>query len=602
MGRASPAGAGRGLFLGSAALLLGPGVLQTYGLVEDEVVGSTVKVHHEIADALELQVVARMLLGEVGLHVAALVHAQAIGIEQLTEAAVVGRGVLHAEETVVLAHLGGQAVGGAHPVDGALDAAVGARHATLALGVVLGLDLRDASLGILRAARTLHDIGVLEAHLAAWRQAEELLWRVLHEVGTLDPQLLGEGDGMGAVGLVLGIVDGLHLLGLAVGIVGDDELHGVEDGTHAAGFLVEVVADGSLQEGHVVEGVKLRVADGVDKLANALRGVATTAHATKGRHAGIVPSADHVLIDKRMELALRHDGIGEVEAVELDLSRTIVGEIVSRAVLLLQIVDEEIVERTVGHKLQGADGVGHALEVVALTVGEIVHRVAVPLRSRAVVRGLDDAIDDRVAEVHVGIGHVDLGAQYHAAFLGLGRVHLLEEAQALLHGTVAVGAGRSGLGRRALLLGDLLGRLLIDIGVAVADHPQGEVPEALEIVARVVDVAPLEAEPTDVLEDVLHILVVFLAGVGIVEAEVAHAIVVLGHAEVHTDSLGMANMQVAIGLRREARLNAAAVLAFCQVFFYQLLHEADTALRFFRVVLYCCHIVVLSIFLVLSVL
>lgn len=57
----------------------------------------------------------------------------------------------------------------------------------------------------------------------------------------------------------------------------------------------------------------------------------------------------------------------------------------------------------------------------------------------------------------------------------------------------------------------------------------------------------------------------------------------------------MANMQVAIGLRREARLNAAAVLAFGQVFFYQLLHEADTALRFFRVVLYCCHIVVLSI-------
>ena len=168
--------------------------------------------------------------------------------------------------------------------------------------------------------------------------------------------------------------------------------------------------------------------------------------------------------------------------------------------------------------------------------------------------------------------------------------------------SVAVGTGRSGLGRRALLLGDLLGRLLIDISVAVADHPQGEVPEALEIVARVVDVAPLEAEPTDVLEDVLHILVVLLAGVGIVETEVAHAIVVLGHAEVHTDCLGMANMQVAIGLGREARLNAAAVLAFGQVFFYQLLHEADTALRFFRVVLYCCHIVVLSIFLVLSVL
>ena len=59
-------------------------------------------------------------------------------------------------------------------------------------------------------------------------------------------------------------------------------------------------------------------------------------------------------------------------------------------------------------ELQRTDRVCDALEVVALPVGEVVHRIDVPLRARTVVGNLDDAVDDRVTEVHVGRSHIDL--------------------------------------------------------------------------------------------------------------------------------------------------------------------------------------------------
>ena len=57
-----------------------------------------------------------------------------------------------------------------------------------------------------------------------------------------------------------------------------------------------------------------------------------------------------------------------------------------------------------------------------------------------------------------------------------------------------------------------------------------------------------KAQPADVLHDRVDVLDVFLAGVGIVEAEVTQAAELLGDAEVQADRLGMADVQVAVGL------------------------------------------------------
>ena len=71
---------------------------------------------------------------------------------------------------------------------------------------------------------------------------------------------------------------------------------------------------------------------------------------------------------------------------------------------------------------------------------------------------------------------------------------------------------------------------------------------------------PIEAEPADVLLDRLDVLDVLFRGVGVVEAQVAGAAELGGDAEIEADRLGVADVQVAVGLGREARGDTSGVL------------------------------------------
>jgi hypothetical protein len=75
--------------------------------------------------------------------------------------------------------------------------------------------------------------------------------------------------------------------------------------------------------------------------------------------------------------------------------------------------------------------------------------------------------------------------------------------------------------------------------------------------------------------DGLHILHIFLLGIGVIETQVACATEFLGCPEVHDKSLGVAYVQVAVGLRRETGVEASAVFAGLQVILYDLLHKVE---------------------------
>ena len=64
--------------------------------------------------------------------------------------------------------------------------------------------------------------------------------------------------------------------------------------------------------------------------------------------------------------------------------------------------------------------------------------------------------------------------------------------------------------------------------------------------------APIEAEPAHVALDGVDIFLLFLGRVGVVEAQVAAAAEFLGDAEIEADRLGVADMQIAVRLRRKA--------------------------------------------------
>ncbi len=185
-----------------------------------------------------------------------------------------------------------------------------------------------------------------------------------------------------------------------------------------------------------------------------------------------------------------------------------------------------------------------------------------------------DAVQRRVAHVDVGAGHVDLRAQ-HLGAVQVGTVaHRAQLAQVLFRRAAAERAVRAGRGEVAAVGAHLLGRLLVDVGAAVGHQRLGGAVHEVEVVAGVVEVVaerrlPVEAEPAHVLLDAVDVFLLFLFRIGVVEAQVAHAAVVARQAEVQADALGVAHVQVAVGLGREAQAHARRVgharRVFCRI-------------------------------------
>ncbi len=66
-----------------------------------------------------------------------------------------------------------------------------------------------------------------------------------------------------------------------------------------------------------------------------------------------------------------------------------------------EVVEEPVVERSVVLELEGAQRVAHPFDGVALAVREVIARVDVPGRAGARMAGVENTVDDGVAQVEV---------------------------------------------------------------------------------------------------------------------------------------------------------------------------------------------------------
>src|ERR1700682_3916866 len=85
--------------------------------------------------------------------------------------------------------------------------------------------------------------------------------------------------------------------------------------------------------------------------------------------------------------------------------------------------------------------------------------------------------------------------------------------------------------------------------------------ELLEVVGSMIEVlAPIEPEPMDVTLDGIDVLLLFLGGIGIVEAQIAASAELLRHPEIQANRLGMTDVQIAVRLRRKPGHNLGVPL------------------------------------------
>ena len=140
--------------------------------------------------------------------------------------------------------------------------------------------------------------------------------------------------------------------------------------------------------------------------------------------------------------------------------------------------------------------------------------------------------------------------------------HAFEQVQVLLDGSLPVRALATGFRQGAAVFADFFGRQAVDVGLALPDELDGIFVEAFEIVGRkVLAVFPVESEPAHIFLDGIDILDILFGRVGVVEPKVAQAGVVSGDAEIQADRLGVADVEIPVGLRREPGHDPAVVLA-----------------------------------------
>ena len=163
----------------------------------------------------------------------------------------------------------------------------------------------------------------------------------------------------------------------------------------------------------------------------------------------------------------------ETQAGELDLRGMEVD---------IDVVQHPVVQRPMVFELERAQRMGDALQGVADAVGVVVHRIDTPVRARTLMRDVTYPIQHGVAQIDVGAGHVDPGAQNVFAIGELTGPHAREQIEILIDRAIPVGAVRTGLGQGPSRQADLFGGGTVDERLARADQILGEFVEFLEVV------------------------------------------------------------------------------------------------------------------------
>ena len=347
------------------------------------------------------------------------------------------------------------------------------------------------------------------------------------------------------------VVLDLEDLAFALGIVCDHELDRVQHTHRALGIGVEILAQAMLKE-PVLDGARsLGNADALAEIADGKRREAAAAETAQRRHARIIPAGDIVLLHKLAQLALGHDGIVDAKARKLDLARLMVRN--------GNIVHDPVVERAVLLILQRAQRVRDALQRVLNGVGKIVHRENAPLRALTVMVDIADTVEHRVAHIEIAGGKVDLGAQRAAALGELAVFHALKEVEVFLDAPVTI-RRNGGLADIAAVLLKLLGRQVTDISKTFFDQLHRILVVFFKIITAVIEaVAPVEAEPVDILLDGVDVFGILLGGVRVVHAQIADTAELFSRTEVDDQRLAMTDVKIAVGLRRKTGMHLLAL-------------------------------------------
>ena len=110
-----------------------------------------------------------------------------------------------------------------------------------------------------------------------------------------------------------------------------------------------------------------------------------------------------------------------------------------------------------------------AFDGIRLAVGKVVTWIDAPRCAGARMRGMEDAVEHRIAQIDISRSHVDLGAQHARAVRKLAPAHAAKQIEIFIDRPFSERAVGAGIGQGAARCPHLVLALVVDIGFARAN-------------------------------------------------------------------------------------------------------------------------------------
>ena len=195
---------------------------------------------------------------------------------------------------------------------------------------------------------------------------------------------------------------------------------------------------------------------------------------------------------------------------------------------------------------------GNAFGCILNRMRKVIERVDAPFIALAVMLFVEDAVNRRVAEVHVRAGHIDFGTKRLCAVRELAVFHAFEQVQIFFDAPVPIRALFARLRQRAAVFAHFVCRQVADIGKPLFDEVHRDFVAFVKVIRAVENAVRFGAEPADIFIDGADIFVILADRVCIVVAEVEFAAVFFRGAVIDPDGLGAADVQIAVRFGWEA--------------------------------------------------
>ena len=178
--------------------------------------------------------------------------------------------------------------------------------------------------------------------------------------------------------------------------------------THGTGcYLVQVVANRMLQHGHIDDAVAACNPDTLTEITNRSGSEPPASHAGQGRHARIIPAADHARFNHFFEIALAHHGVIQPQLGKFCLLRKHIVEIRICQIagctqaMNIEIVQYPVVQRAMIFEFQGAQGMGDIFDRIRDAMAVVVGRIYAPRAAGLVVLDMTNSVQHRVSHIDV---------------------------------------------------------------------------------------------------------------------------------------------------------------------------------------------------------